>query len=106
VRSANLRGGSDAVSMTRSADISSDPDLAGLMLRCHGVIPEIIIIVVAPFPPHAQPSVTIGANGSEWRFEAGVLSPGVELLLPTAASDLASGAWQSAPQLTVKISWQ
>lgn len=92
--------------MTRSADISSDPDLAGLMLRCHGVIPEIIIIVVAPFPPHAQPSVTIGANGSEWRFEAGVLSPGVELLLPTAASDLASGAWQSAPQLTVKISWQ
>jgi hypothetical protein len=105
VRSANPHGGPDAVSMTRSADIVSDRDLAGLMLRCHGASPEVIVIVITPFPPHAQPSVTIGANGREWHFAAQLVSPGAELLLPAAATDLASGPWQSAHQLAVKISW-
>jgi len=106
VRSANPGGGSDAISMTRSADISSDPDLAGLMLRCHRINPEMIVVVVTPFPPHAQPSVTISANGKEWHFEAELVPPGAEVLLPAAATDLASGPWQSAPQLALKISWQ
>jgi hypothetical protein len=106
VRSANPAGGSDAVSMTRSADLSSDRDLAGLMLQCHGTSPEIIVVVVTPFPPHAQPNVTIGANGQEWHFQAELVPPGAEVLLPTAATDLASGPWQSAHQLAVKISWQ
>jgi len=106
VRSVNPRAGSDVVSMTRSANISSDRDLAGLMLRCHGLSPEVIVVVVTPFPPRSQPGVTIGANGREWRFEAQVVPPGAELLLPAAATDLARGPWQSAHQLAVKISWQ
>jgi hypothetical protein len=76
------------------------------MLRCHEGRAEVIVAVVSPFSPHSQPAVTIGANGQEWHFEATVLSPGAQLLLPAMATALASGPWQLANQLTVKISWQ
>ncbi len=105
VRTANPAGGPDAVAMSRSADISSDLDLAGLMLRCHGASAEVLLVVVTPFAPRAQPAVTIGAGGKEWPFDASVLSPGAELLLPPTAAALAAGPWQSATQLAVKISW-
>jgi hypothetical protein len=106
LRSKNPAGGSDAVSMSRAADISSDVDLAGLMLRCHDGRAEVIVAVVSPFSPHSRPTVTLRANGQEWRFETTVVPPGAQLLLPATATALASGAWQSANQLTVKISWQ
>ncbi len=107
MRTANPRGGADAVSMSHTADITrSDPDLAGLMLRCGEKGAEIVIVVVTPFPPRAQTSVTIGADGKEWRFEARVLPPGAELLLPAVATGLAAGQWQSAHELAVKVSSQ
>jgi hypothetical protein len=115
--------------MSHTSDMTrSDLDLAGLMLRCHdtgtamqgvdatsptvqdddtnGIGAQIAIVVVTPFPPRARPSVTIGAAGKEWHFDARVLPPGVELLLPSQATDLASGPWQSTPELAVKVSWQ
>jgi hypothetical protein len=45
-------------------------------------------------------------NGREQHFEAQLVPPGAELLLPAFATDLASGPWQSAHQLTVKVSRQ
>lgn len=105
LRTANPRGGADAVSMIHTADITrSDPELAGLMLRCgeHGA--EVIIVVVTPFPPRAQPDVTVGADGKEWRFTARVVSPGAELLLPAEATGLATGPWQLTHELVVKVS--
>jgi hypothetical protein len=121
--------GGGAASMSRTSDMTrSDLDLAGLMLRCrdtgtamqgadatspmvqdddtHGVGAQIAIVVITPFPPRAQPSVTIGAAGKEWHFDARVLPPGVELLLPSKATDLAIGSWQLTPELAVKVSWQ
>jgi hypothetical protein len=106
LRSKNPAGGADAVSMNRAADISSDLDLAGLMLRCHNASAEVLLIVVTPFAPHSQPAVTISANGREWHFDATVVAPGAELLLPALAMALATGSWQSTNQLAVKISWQ
>jgi hypothetical protein len=106
LRSKNPAGGADAVSMNRAADMSSDVDLAGLMLRCHEGRAEVLVVVVTPFAPRSQPAVTISANGQEWHFDATVVSPGVQLLLPVTATALASGPWQSANQLAVKISWQ
>jgi hypothetical protein len=105
LRTANPRGGAEAVSMIHTADITrSDPDLAGLMLRCgeHGA--EVAIVVVTPFPPRAQPDVTVGADGKEWRFTARVVPPGAELLLPAEATSLAAGPWQSTRELVVKVS--
>jgi hypothetical protein len=110
LRTPNPRGGGDAISISHTADITrSDLDLAGLMLRCHDPAAhdpgaEVVLVVVTPFPPRAQPSVTIGADGKEWRFEASVVSPGAELLLPAEAADLAAGLWQSAHELVVKVS--
>jgi hypothetical protein len=105
LRTANPRGGAEAVSMIHTADITrSDPDLAGLMLRCgeHGA--EVAIVVVTPFPPRAQPDVTVGADGKEWRFTARVVPPGAELLLPAEATSLAAGPWQLTRELVVKVS--
>jgi hypothetical protein len=105
LRTANPRGGADAVSISYTADVTrSDPDLAGLMLRCGEIGPEVVIVVISAFPYRAQPSLTIGADGKEWRFETRVVPPGAELLLPAQATALAVGSWQSAHELTVKIS--
>jgi len=107
LRTANPRGGLDLVAMSHTADMArSDLQLAGLLLRCHDAGVEVAIVVVSPFSPHAQPSVTIGADGQEWHFETRVLSPGAELLLPPEAANLAAGPWQSAHKLSVKVSSQ
>ena len=100
LRTANPQGGRDAVSMSRTADMArSDLDLAGMMLKCgeHGT---------ENFPPRARPEVTISALGREWRFGASVVPPGAELLLPTEATYLAAGAWQSAHELSVSVKSQ
>jgi hypothetical protein len=105
IRSANPQGGPDAVSMSHTADISrSDLELAGLMLRCADKGIDLVIVVVTPFPPRAQPSVTISANGKEWHFDAQIVPPGAELLLPAEAMSLTTGPWQSAHELAVKVS--
>ena len=104
VRTANPRGGPDAVSISHTADISrSDLDLAGLMLRCGEKSVEVVIVVVTPLSPRARPDVTISADHKEWRFVAQAVSPGA-LLLPAEATSLADGPWQLAHELAVKVS--
>jgi hypothetical protein len=104
LRSADPRGGPDAVSMMHTADTGrSDLDLAGLMLRCGEKRVDLAIVVVTPFPPRARPTVTISANGKEWQFDANVVSPGAELLLPNEAMSLVTGAWQSVHELSVRV---
>jgi hypothetical protein len=91
--------------MMHTADTGrSDLDLAGLMLRCGEKDVDLVIVVVTPFPPRARPTVTISANGKEWQFDARVVSPGAELLLPMDAMSLVTGAWQSARELAVSVS--
>lgn len=105
LRSANPRGGPDAVSMSHTADgTRSDLDLAGLMLRCgdHGDA-EFVVVVVTPFAPQARPDVFIHANGRQWKFSAEVVPPGAELLLPADAAILVAGPWQLAHELEVQV---
>jgi hypothetical protein len=107
MRLATPHGGTHSVSISHTADITrSDPDLAGILLQCGEEGPQIVIVVVSPFPPRARPTVTIGADSREWHFETRVVSPGAELLLPAEAADLAAGPWKSAHELSVKISSQ
>ena len=112
-----LPRGGESVSINHTADTRrSDLDLAGLLLRCPAgkdlnatqseASPQVIIVVITPFPPHARPSVSIGAHGQQWRFEASVVSPGSELLLPAGAASLAAGPWQNSPELRVDVSSQ
>ncbi len=103
-RTANPRGGPEAISMSHIADIArSDVDLAGLMLRCGEKGIEVAIVVVTPFSPRAHPDVTIDAGGKKWHFSADVVPPGAELLLPPEATSLAAGPWQFARELSVKV---
>jgi len=93
--------------MSHTADINrSDLDLAGLMLRCSENGVEVIIVVVTPFSPHARPDVSIGTASKEWRFSAHIVPPGAQLLLPAEAMRLATGPWQLAPELAVKVASQ
>jgi hypothetical protein len=104
VRTPNPRGGPDAVSIMRTADLSkSDAELAGLMLRCAPSGVEILIILIAPLSPRARPQVITGSVGNETRFDATVVPPGAAILLPSDASALLNGPWQSLPEISVSV---
>jgi hypothetical protein len=104
VRTPNPSTGADTVSIMRTADIvKSDIDLAGLMLRCAQRNFEVIVVLVRPLPPRAHPKVTVGTGASSVEFTATVVPPGAEVLLPADANALASGPWQTAPELSVQI---
>jgi hypothetical protein len=104
LRTTNPRGGPDAVSMIRTADMTrSDIDLAGMLLKCgeHGI--DVVVVAVTPFPPRARPEVIIGISGKELRFTASVVPPGAELQLPAEATGLVSGTWRTARELAIKV---
>ena len=96
--------GSQSVSILRTADgVRSDPDLAGISLHCGEKGPEILIIVVQPFPPRSQPKVKIGGAANMIEFDASVLPTGAALQLPYSAMAFADGQWQSQTELVVEI---
>jgi hypothetical protein len=105
MRTPNPQGGPDAVSMVRTANlIHSDPDLAGLMLRCAQSGAELLVVVITPYPPGAHPNVTISGGGKEWHFAGQVVPPGAELLLPPESGILVTTASQSAREIEVTVS--
>jgi hypothetical protein len=104
VRTPNPQGGLDAMSVMHTADLArSDPDLAGLMLRCGEAGFEVLLVTIRPFSFRTRPMVLIGAQGAPTRFEATVAPPGSALLLPQEANGLAGGAWQSASELAIQV---
>jgi hypothetical protein len=106
VRTRNPRGGDDAVSMMRTADISaSDLEFAGAMLRCGDNGLEFLLVVIKPFPPRSRPAIAITAGANELHFEANVIPPGAELLLPIGARALAAGPLHAERSMAVKISF-
>ena len=53
-----LRGGEDAVSVMHTADpFRSDPDFAGLTLRCAETGTEVLVILLQTLSPRAKPQV-------------------------------------------------
>lgn len=104
LRTPNPQGGPEAVSIMRSADlVQTDPDLAGLMVRCAPKNPEVLIVMMQPVPPGAQPRVDIGPAGRTVSFTATVLPPGLAILLPDDAAALVQHKWQQAPELSIVV---
>jgi hypothetical protein len=104
VRTPRPAGGKDAVSIMHTADpLRSDPDLAGLVIRCSETGNEVLIALITPLPPRARPQVVLGDTGAGPRLEAKVLPPGALILLPPAATVLANGRWQALPELSVQV---
>jgi len=104
VRSADPRGGPDAVSIMQTADLArSDVDFAGLMLRCREQGFEVAVVLLKPFPPRAHPMAKLTTNGRTIEFTTTVIPPGVAVVLPTEAAALVNGPWQTASELAVEI---
>jgi hypothetical protein len=90
--------------MHTAALLQSDPDFAGLLIRCRetqGL--QIAFVVVRPFPPRTHPQITVTTDHLSTHFQAEVLPSGSMLTLPDEAEVLAKGPWQSAHQLGVTI---
>jgi hypothetical protein len=89
----------DVVSIMATAELESDVDFAGLNLRCAGPDFEVLVFLIPPLPPRAQPTVAI--NGKT--FQGAVVSPGTAILLPKAASILAKEQWRSLQNLSIDV---
>lgn len=95
----------DVVSIMRTANLlRSDPNFAGLAIRCRTKSElQVAFVVITPFHPRTHPKVTVTANRAPIHFEADVIPPGSMIALPHEAEVLAKGPWQSAQELTIDI---
>lgn len=105
VRTPNPKGGPDAVAIMRTADTAqSDPDLAGLMIRCAekpGL--EVLLALVRPFPPRAKREVVVTSGTSQSVLRAEASSTGTALILPIEATALTTGPWRELKEFAVTI---
>ena len=100
LRTPNPRGGSEAVSITRTGELSgSDPDFAGLMIRCGDTDLEVLVVLVKALSFRAHPRVSIGGSS----FEGTVAPPGSIILLPLELGMLARQSWPSMKSLSIEI---
>jgi hypothetical protein len=104
IRTPRPQGGGEAVSIIHTPDfIRSDPDFAGLMLRCGDNGIEVLVILISPFPPRSRPVVTVPSAKDDVQFAATIVPPGAVLRLPDDALELANGPWQSLAELPIKV---
>jgi hypothetical protein len=105
IRTPNPKGGPDAVAIMKTADTArSDPDLAGLMIRCgekSGL--EVLLALVRPFPPRTKTDVVVTSGARQSVLQAEAASPGSALVLPIEATAFTSGPWQGSKELAVAI---
>src|SRR5262249_14323870 len=96
VRTPNPRGGEDAVSIMHTPDpFRSDPDFAGVMVRCSDRGIEVLVILLQAFSLRARPQVAVSGGGAAVaRFTGTIAAPGTAILLPAEARALVDGPWQ------------
>jgi hypothetical protein len=105
-RTQGVKEGESFAAITKTADTAqSDPDFAGLIVRCapKGKI-DVLVALIRPFPPRSHPKVTIAASsGGTLTFEASMAAAGAAVLLPDEVSAFAAGKWQTTPSLSVVV---
>ena len=105
VRTPHPQGGPEVVSIMRTADTEhSDPDLAGLMIRCKekaGL--EVLLALVRPFPPRSKRDVVITSLTTPSTLHAEASSAGTALVLPIEATAFTTGPWQGLKALAITI---
>ena len=105
VRTPHPMGGRDAVSIMRTADTAqSDPDLAGLMIRCEeksGL--QVLLALVRPFPPRSKRDVMVTSGTTQSVLHAEASLTGTGLILPIEATAFTTGPWQGLKELAVTI---
>jgi hypothetical protein len=105
VRSPHPGGGPDAIAIMRTADTAqSDPDLAGLMIRCDerpGF--QVLLALVRPFPPRTKRDVVVTSGTTKSVLHSEASSAGTALILPIEATAFTTGPWQGLKELAVTI---
>ena len=105
IRTPHPKGGPDAVAIMRTADTTqSDPDLAGLMIRCQekpGL--EVALALVRPLPPRSKRDVIINPGTAEAILHAETSFTGTALVLPIDATSFTTGPFRETNRLAVKI---
>ncbi|WP_298241380.1 hypothetical protein [uncultured Bradyrhizobium sp.] len=98
--------GESFAAITKTADTTqSDPDFAGLIVRCapKGKI-DVLVALIRPFPPRSHPKVTIAASGgATLSVEASMAAAGAAVLLPDEVSAFAAGKWQTTASLSLAV---
>lgn len=82
----------------------SDPRLAGLMLRCAPQGIEAVIVVVEPFPPHAQPKILMRTPEQSSHFTGSVIPTGAGIRLPGEATALVKSGGTKEQDVEIKVS--
>jgi hypothetical protein len=105
IRTPRPNGGPDAVAIMRTADTAqSDPDLAGLMIRCQEKLGlEVVLALLRPFPPRSKKDVVVNLGATEAILHAETSTPGTALVLPIDATFFTIGPWRHLKQLSVEI---
>jgi hypothetical protein len=105
VRTPHPQGGPDAVSIMHTADTArSDPELAGLMIRCADKAAlETVLALVKPIPPRSKRDVILVGGTAQVALQAEVTSVGTTLILPIEPSTFTTGTWRAVKELAVKI---
>ncbi|MDF0516810.1 hypothetical protein P0R31_06155 [Bradyrhizobium yuanmingense] len=105
-RTQGTKDGESFAAITKTADTTqSDPDFAGLIVRCapKGKV-DVLVALIRPFPPRSRPKVTIAASGGgTLTFEASMAAAGAAVLLPDEVSAFAAGKWQTTASLAVVV---
>lgn len=105
---ARTRGpdGESFAAITKTADTAqSDPDFAGLIVRCGpmGKI-DVLLALIRPFPPRSRPKVSIAqSGGGTLTVDASMAAAGAAVLLPDEVSAFAAGKWQTSPSLSIAV---
>lgn len=105
-RTQGAKEGESFAAIMKTADTSqSDPDFAGLIVRCapRGKI-DVLVALIRPFPPRSHPKVAISTTGGgTLTFDASMAAAGAAVLLPDEVSAFAAGKWQAMPSLSVVV---
>lgn len=95
--------------LTRTPDLlRSDPDLAGLMLRCGADGLTVIVVVVQPYAPGSHPRVSldVGRDASpdaNTHFDARINDYGNALQLPPGATGLLQQVRHEQSEMAIDI---
>ena len=105
IRTPRPDGGGDALAIMRTADTTqSDPDLAGLMIRCReepGL--EVVLALIRPLPPRSKRDVVIVSGAEQSVLHAETVPPGTALALPIDATTFTTGDWRELKRLSLRI---
>jgi len=105
-RTQGPKEGESFAAITKTAEtVQSDPDFAGLIVRCapKGKI-DVLVALIRPFPPKSHPKITIAsATGGAVTVEASMAAAGAAVLLPHEVSAFAAGKWQTTPALSFVV---